>query len=250
MLLCFHACAIYTVRVLVEKQRFTCFCAFGLCCVYLRSHESYQKSRYAVYVCFYVFQESQVAVCTCFYVFLDPAEAKRSPTGAQRGPKSHPRAPPEAQDKPNRGPERSIEPLGGPRTLPRDPRRPNRSPTETHRAHIRVFYRVFEAPRAAQSMQFIRCFTMFSRISRNMQFTRVFPAFWAPKGPFCPPVGDQMGKLYAFSRVFSMPMCNSHVFLRCFRPGSGRLRTSPDGPGRPRKAPEGPGCARLCPDPY
>ena len=129
--------------------------------------------------------------------------------------------------------------------LPRDPRRPNGSPTETHRAHIRVFYRVFEAPRAAQSMQFIRCFTMFSRISRNMQFTHVFPAFWAPKGPFWAPGGDQMGKLYVFSRVCSMPMCNLHVFLRCFRPGPGRLRTSPDVSGKPPKAPGVPGCARI-----
>ena len=166
--------------------------------------------------------------------------------------------PAEAQEKPDRGPERSIEPLRAPPEPPdaaQRPRRPNGSPTETHRAHIRAFYRVFEPPRAAQSMQFIRCFTMFSRISQNMQFTHVFPVFWAPKGPFWAPAGDQMGKLHVFSRVLSMPMCNLHVFLRCFRPGSGRprtcpdvsgcLRMSPDGPRKPPKAPGVPGCARI-----
>ena len=138
MLLCFHACAIYTCSH-VEKQRFTCFCAFGLCCVYLRSREGYQKSRYAVYVCFYIFQESQVAVCTCFYVFLDPAEAQEKPNRGPERSKDPPQSPPEAQDKPNRGPERSIEPLRvppeAPGHCPETPeaqQKPNRDPQGPH----------------------------------------------------------------------------------------------------------------------
>ena len=162
---------------------------------------------YAVYVCFYVFQESQVAVYTCFYVFLDPAEA---------------------QEKPNRGPERSKEP-------PQSPQRPKISPTL--RASPEAPGRCPETPGGpteAQQRPTGPTYAYFIEFLRPLELLKVCSLY---------------GVLLCF-RVF--PETCPCVIYKCFYSvlgqapdGPGRVRTAPDGPGKPPKCPGVPGCARI-----
>ena len=143
--------------------------------MYLRSRAGWQKSRYAVYTCFYVFQGSLCSLHVFLRVFRPPEP---------------PLSPPEAQRKPNRDPERPTEPPRGPPEVPQSspdsPQRPpeaqqrptdaQQRPEEAHSGphspskaarvrdlyvFSRVFTCIFEVPLGAARAQFIRVFTCF-----------------------------------------------------------------------------------------
>ena len=187
----------------VQKSHFTCFC------VYLRSRAGCQKSRYAVYTCFYVFQGSLCVVYTCFYVFFDPQSSplspqrpNRSPTGTQKGPQS-------PQEAPQRPPQSSPD---SPQRPPEAQRRPTDAQQRPEKAHSGQ-----HSPIKAARVRIYTGFHVFSRVYSRSPW--VLPGL----------------SLYVFLRVFLRPMCNLHGFLRYFGPGSGRPRTCPDVSGRPRR---------------
>ena len=206
--MCFHAYAIYTCSH-AQKSHFTCFC------VYLRSRAGCQKSRYAVYTCFYVFQGSLCVVYTCFCVFLDPP--------------SPPLSPPEAQRKPNGDPERSTEPPRAPpeapQSSPDSPQRPNGGPQTPKRPTVANI-----VPARPPGYAIYTGFHVFSPV-----YSRY-------------PWGLPRLSLHVFLRVFLRPVCNLHGFLRYFGPGSGRPRTCPDMPGHVRTAPDISGRPRKAPE--
>ena len=134
-------------------------------CVYLRCRAGCQKSRYAVYSCFYVFPGSQCAVYACFYMFLAPQRLpgapqrpNRSSTEAQKELPNSPQTPPEAQRRATDTQQRPEEAHSGPHNPSKAARVRNLS-AFSHvfsRFRVNLILRIFEALGGCQGSVYTR----------------------------------------------------------------------------------------------
>ena len=158
--------------------------------MYSRSRAGCQKSRYAVYTCFYVFQGSLCVVFTCFSCFSTPrapleppggpTEAQQGPRKAHRAPKRPPRGSPERPRLSPETPRGPTEAHRHPAETRRGPQCPSRGPTEAQRRPTDAQPRSRRGPQwptqfqqGRPGTQFIRGFKCFHVFSRESHFTHI-----------------------------------------------------------------------------